>query len=244
MSKRSTTNGAFKLTRIKRRNVADDVYDQIRQAIVHRRFEPGERLNIPAIAKRFDVSQMPVRQAISRLAQSGLVEIKPRSGTFVAKLETREVIETFDLRRALECLAAETAVDEVTDAEADEIESVIDAMEQSMEGEPDPVRHDRLNTDFHRRIIALSRNEKLIDVYEQLNAHMKIARIHKRRTTWARRVAIEIKEHRQILRALRKRKGALLAEALSNHIERSKRVLTADLADDLDEARGTDCPRT
>ena len=106
-----------------------------------------------------------------------------------------------------------------------------------MQGEPDPIRHDRLNTDFHRRIIALSRNEKLIDVYEQLNAHMKIARIHKRRTTWARRVAIEIKEHRQILRALRKRKGALLAEALSNHIERSKRVLTADLADDLDEAK-------
>lgn len=235
MSRRTTTNGAVKLTRIKRRNVADDVYDQIRQAILNRSFDPGERLNIPAIAKRFDVSQMPVRQAISRLAQAGLVEIKPRSGTFVAKVEAREVIETFDLRRALECLAAETAVDEVTDAEADEIERLVDAMEQSMEGEPDAVRHDRLNTDFHRRIVALSRNEKLIDMYEQLNAHIKIARIHRQGTTWAQRVAQEIAEHRQILRALRKRKGVLLAEELSNHIERSKRVLTADLAEDLHE---------
>ena len=199
MSKRTMSNVAVKLTKIERRNVADDVYDQIRQAILNRSFNPGERLNIPSIAKRFGVSQMPVRQAISRLAQAGLIEVKPRSGTFVAKVEAREVIETFDLRRALECLAAETAVDEVTDAEADEIERVVDAMEQSMEGEPDTVRHDRLNTDFHRRIVALSRNEKLIDMYEQLNAHIKIARIHRGGTTWAQRVAQEITEHRQIL---------------------------------------------
>ena len=58
----------------------------------------------------------------------------------------------------LDWLAEETDVDEVTDAEADEIECLVDAMEQSMEGEPDPVRHDRLNSDFHRRIVALSRN--------------------------------------------------------------------------------------
>lgn len=150
-------------------------------------------------------------------------------------MEVREVIEAFDLRRALECLAAETAVDEVTDVEADEIECLVDAMEQSMEGEPDPVRHDRLNSDFHRRIVALSRNEKLIDMYAQLNAHTKIARIHRLGTTWAQRVALEIKEHWQILRALRKHKAALLAEALSDHIERSKRILTADLAEDPHE---------
>ena len=237
MGKRTTNDGAARLTRIKRRTVADDVYDQIRKAILNRSFDPGERLNIPAIAKRFDVSQMPVRQAISRLAQAGLVEIKPRSGTFVAKVEAREVIETFDLRRALECLAAETAATEATDAELDDIERLVNDMVRSMEGEPDPARHDRLNTEFHRRIVALSRNEKLIDMYEQLNAHIKIARIHRRGTGWAQRVALEMKEHRQILLALRNRHAGRLAQALSNHIERAKNVLAADVGEDMTDSR-------
>jgi DNA-binding GntR family transcriptional regulator len=60
MSGRTMRTASVKLTRIHRRNVADDVYDQIRQAILNRSFDPGERLNITAIAKRFDVSQMPV----------------------------------------------------------------------------------------------------------------------------------------------------------------------------------------
>ena len=60
---------------IARQRLSDVVYDQIRQAILDRRFEPGERLSIPDLAARFDVSQMPVRQAVERLQDDGLVRI-------------------------------------------------------------------------------------------------------------------------------------------------------------------------
>ena len=104
------------LTRIARRRISDDVYDQIREAILERTFQPGERLSIPDLARRFDVSQMPVRQAVGRLHDEGLVDVRPRSGTFVAQAEERDIAETFDIRRALERLAAESAVVNASEA--------------------------------------------------------------------------------------------------------------------------------
>ena len=227
---KNSSGGAAKLPKIRRRRIADEVYDRIRAAILEKNFLPGDRLNIPELATRFDVSQMPVRQAIGRLADAGLVEIKPRSGTFVAKIDAEDVAQSFEIRRALECLAGESAVQNVTDAELARIENLIVELEASVGANGDAERHDQLNTEFHRRIVALSRNGKLVEMYEQLNAHIKIARIHLSSGGWARRVDLEKKEHREIARALRERKASRLVKALRSHIERSKQVLIADLA--------------
>jgi DNA-binding GntR family transcriptional regulator len=223
------TNGAIRLTRIDRRRISDDVYDQIRRAILERQFVPGERLSIPELAARFDVSQMPVRQAIGRLSDEGLVDVRPRSGTFVAQVDARDIEETFEIRRALERLAAETATTNATPKDIEKLTELVDQMDTVGSENLDPEGHDRLNSDFHRRIIRLSGNQKLYEMYEQLNAHLKIARIHMSSNDWPSRVEREQAEHREIVAALRHGNSKALADALSRHITRSREALVADI---------------
>jgi DNA-binding GntR family transcriptional regulator len=227
MSKKPRADGFAK---IHRRRIADDVYERIRDAILTRGFLPGERVDIPALAKTFDVSQMPVRQAIGRLADAGLVEIFPRSGTYIAQIDPREIAETFEVRCALERLAAASAVRNATAADVEAIAALVDAMDETVDDSGRRRRHEELNTAFHRRIVELSGNRKLLEIYEDLEAHIKIARVHAASGEWRARVAQEQIEHRGIVDALRRRHAAEMADALTNHIRRAQRNLLADLA--------------
>jgi len=197
------------------------VYDALRQAILQRVFHPGERLDVDALARKFDVSAMPVRQAVHRLAAEGLMEVRPRSGTYVARLSARDVAETFDIRRALESLAAESAVRHLDDAALEEIRRLLDRMTG-----PD---RDTLNTRFHRLLIELSGSRRLVEMYDQLNAHIQIARIHQSTGDWPRRKEQERAEHEEIYEALKARDPRRLSAALASHIERAKQALIADL---------------
>jgi DNA-binding GntR family transcriptional regulator len=222
-------NGSIRLTPIDRRRISDTVYDQIRRAILERQVVPGERLSIPELAERFDVSQMPVRQAIGRLSDEGLVDVRPRSGTYVAQVDARDIEETFEIRLALERLAAESATKNVTAKDIEKLAELVDQMDTVGSENLDPEGHDRLNSEFHRRIIRLSGNQKLFEMYEQLNAHLKIARIHLSSSDWPFRVEREQAEHREIVAAMRHRNSRSLADALSRHISRSKEALVADI---------------
>lgn len=219
---------ARRRVRVPGRKLADAVHESLRADILARRYQPGERLDIPALARHFNTSQMPVRQAIGRLADAGLVEVRPRSGSYVARLETKEVADTFDVRCALEKLAAESAVRNVTDKDIEELEELVNEIDAAVET-GDAESHDELNSELHDRLIRLSGNNKLIEIYEELNAHIKIARIHLEHRDWANRTDLERAEHRAILDALEARSAERLSRALTEHIERSKAVLLADL---------------
>ncbi len=222
------TDGPFQP--IERRRMSDQVYEEVLNAILEHRFKPGERLSIPELSRSLDVSQMPVRQAIDRLSEEGLVEIRPRSGTFVAQADEREVAETFDIRRALDALAAETAVEHVTDHDLSDLEGLVEEMDGfAALGSEGMGRHDRLNWEFHLLIVRLSGNEKLHEMYKQLNAHLKIASVHVSSKDWAARVPRAQSEHRAMVQALRERSASQLASILAVHVERGKAALIRDI---------------
>jgi DNA-binding GntR family transcriptional regulator len=213
------------LRQIKRVRAADSIFVALRHAILEHDFLPGERLDIQWLAKKFDVSPTPVKNALHALASTGLVEIKPRSGTFVVSLTAADVAETFDIRRALECLAAESAVRNVNDAAIRQLSSLMDKMQHTRSVE----EHTRYNTEFHRTLMKLAGNRRLLDVYDDLNAHLRIARIHSTQQNWLSRVANEHAEHAEILEAIKKPNLAELQQALTRHISRAKEMLTRDL---------------
>ncbi len=215
---------------VERRRVSDSVYEELLRAILDHRFRPGERLVIPELANGLGVSQMPVRQAIDRLSEEGLVDVRPRSGTYVAQADEQEVAETFDIRRALDRLAAETAVLHVCDQDIDELEDYVRQMDGYAERESSEMgKHDRINWEFHLLIVRLSGNEKLYEMYKQLNAHLKIASVHVSNLDWASRVPQAQREHRAIVDALCERSSSELAKVLSVHVERSKAALIGDI---------------
>src|SRR5688572_10149403 len=130
-----------------RRRATDEVYDVMRRSILTNVFRPGQRLPIEEISKQLGVSLTPVRHAIQQLATEGLIEIRPRSGTFVASLDVQDIAETFDIRRALECLAAEHAVRNITDEQLRSARRLVWALSEPVESEESRTRHEANNSE-------------------------------------------------------------------------------------------------
>src|SRR6202140_2242262 len=127
----------MEFTKIQRERAVDSVYQAMRQAIVSCVIKPGERLNVEELAEKFGVSLTPVRGALQQLATEGLVEIRPRSGTFVASLTAQDVEETFQLRGALECLAAEEGLRNISPQQLRRLKELVRSLRKPVVTEED-----------------------------------------------------------------------------------------------------------
>ena len=200
------------LSRITRRRATDEVYDAMRQAILTRVFKPGERLQVEEISAKLGVSLTPVRHALQQLATEGLVDIHPRSGTYVSAVSPEDIEETFEIRCALECLAAERAVTRITPTQLARIRELLRILSRAVIGERSLKEHEKANVELHETIIEASGSRRIRELYDSLYAHIKIARIHTseahqdRRRDWTSRLEEEQKEHAAIVRALEARR--------------------------------------
>jgi len=225
----------MKLRRLTRKRATDEVYENLRAAILNRLFKPGERLQVDEIAERLGVSLTPVRHAIQQLATEGLIEIKPRSGTFVATLSLEDIEATFDVRIALECLAAEKAMDRIRPSDIQKLDELLEILHKPVNNEEAMRKHEKANSDLHLLLIEAAGNRRLTEIYAGLNAHLTIARIHAaeryliedRRPAQeiAKRFAAEQAEHDELIAALKARDLPRMQAAVRNHIGRAKSSL-------------------
>src|ERR1017187_1908908 len=219
----------MEMAKLQRDRLVDAVYQSLRQAILDSSIPPSERLNVEELAQKLGVSLTPVRHAVQQLATEGLLEIKPRSGTFVTELSAQNVEETLEIRRALECLAAETVVDKITHQDLRRLRELLKSLRKPVRSDRDRAGHDQDNSEFHCILIRASGNQRLAEIYETLNTHLKIARIHAPREDWLSRLDEEQAEHEEIVDALERRDADAAKQALTKHIRRAKDVLVAGI---------------
>jgi len=233
----------MEFSKIQRERAVDSVYQAMRQAIVTCAIKPGERLNVEELAEKFGVSLTPVRGAIQQLATEGLIEIRPRSGTFVANLNAQEVDETFKIRCALECLAGEQAIDRITPEQLRRLKDLIRALKKKIVTDEDRKAHEKDNSELHQIIVEASGNRKLKEMYNALNAHIKIVRIHAAEANWPLRLQEEQAEHEAIVHAIESRDPAALTAAMRKHIYRAKDAMLAALKASEDQSQPVPLPR-
>ena len=219
----------MEFSKIQRERAVDSVYQAMRQAIVSCAIKPGERLNVEELSQKFGVSLTPVRGAIQQLATEGLIEIRPRSGTFVANLNVQEVDETFKIRCALECLAAEDAAHRIAPEQLRRLKELLRSLKKKVVTDEDRKTHEKDNSELHLIIVEAAGNRKLREMYHALNAHIKIVRIHAAEANWPVRMQEEQAEHEAIVAALEARDGGTLIAALRKHIYRAKDSMLAAL---------------
>jgi DNA-binding GntR family transcriptional regulator len=213
---------------INKARISDQVYDYLRGEILTGRFAPGQRLNLEELVEQLKISKMPVKEAVGRLAVDGLLDVQAQRGTFVSRVDPRELQETFAVRCALEVLAGELAVERIKKADLEKLNKLIAEMEQST-SRTDVGRHLELNFQFHGLLVEVSDNRKLIEMYHRLRTPIQIAGIHYRSETWVARVAQEQKEHRAILRALQQKDAEAVARAIREHLKRGGTSLLDDV---------------
>jgi DNA-binding GntR family transcriptional regulator len=205
--------------------ISDQVYEYLRGEITTGRLVPGERLDLDQLVERLKVSKMPIKEALGRLATEGLVDIQSRRGTYVGRVDARDLEETFEVRRVLEMLAGELAVKRVRESDLARLRELI----VRMEGSSEVAAHVELNFQFHGLIVELSDNRKLIEMYERLSVPIQVAGIHYRSEGWLERLAQEQQEHRAIIKALASRDDEGVTRAISAHIKRGRRSLLDDV---------------
>ena len=218
------------LPRITHNRASDSVADTLRASILGSVFRPGQRLDVKLLSEQLGVSPTPVKDAINRLAAEGLIEIRPRSGTFVTDITPKMVEEIFEIRCALECLAAELTMARMTPALLARFSELTRQLELPVGSEVERTEHERANIALHMLFVESSGNQRLVEMYRSLNAHLTIARIHSRQRPDEHRLDAELKEHRALLAAVEAGDTKNLVKVLGDHIRRAGRNLVEDVA--------------
>jgi DNA-binding GntR family transcriptional regulator len=143
----------------------DEIVRVLEQEIMTAQLKPRERLDERALAARFGVSRAPVRDAIGRLASLGLVDVRPRSGSYVASLNVSEVIELLELMSGLEGLCAHHAAQRADATERGELERLADLCTKAASATTE--EYIDANNMFHEQIYMCARNRQLAGLARQ-----------------------------------------------------------------------------
>lgn len=203
-------------------------YERLRANMLLGTLKTGQVLRQEELARRFNVSRVPLREALSQLEADGLIEARPRRGYAVTLLEADEIVELFELRTVVEEHAGRVAARSRTPQDIEEVEKIVLTMDTLDTSDPEfRNRWTLLNYEFHNRIIASSRRKRLAKIAATL------------RSTTEPYVRVEIdltgdavdagRQHREMLEALRAGDSDGLAELSRQHVESTARRLLRGL---------------
>lgn len=147
------------------------VFDTVRQAIVQLRFRPGNLLSEAEVARQLGVSRQPVREAFIKLAEVGLVEVKPQRGTFVMLISIRQVQNVRFIREAIEVAVVRKAALEASPKRIEEFRALLEAQREA-ERTADHVEFMRLDEAFHQCLALSVDSEYAWRVLENLKVQM------------------------------------------------------------------------
>ncbi len=146
--------------------LADDVYEQILSAIVNGEITPGERLIQEKIAAEINISRTPVREALLRLEQEGVLELSGRKGFAIRQISQSEVSDLYGAREAVEGYGAYWVAANRTPQRLNAIKVKVDA-EQAVSNR-DVEAEFKLNRDIHRTIVEQTGNKVLLDMFDSI----------------------------------------------------------------------------
>lgn len=179
---------------------ADVVYRELRYQIFTKKRQPGERLPEESIAKELDVSRTPVREAIRRLATEGLVSLVPNVGARLANPDRQEILDTYEVREYLECLAARRAALCITPEQTARLQWTIDE-EETIFAEKNFEAYLDVNNRFHRTLAESSGNPILAEFVGNLLARTCVYMIFYE-SFFDMNTNPSLDEHRALLKAL------------------------------------------
>jgi len=200
------------------------VHDALRELIGHMDiYHSGPlRLDERALAEQLGVSRTPVREAISRLEQEGLVQNIARRGSFVIRKTKLEILDIVDVWAALESMAARLATIRASDEEIAELRKNFTTYDGD-EARAHIDEYSETNIDFHQTIMRLGKSDLILQMADQLFFHMRAIRAS---TIKDRdRVAQSVMDHTRIIEAIEDRDASHAEQLVRDHaLELAKHI--------------------
>lgn len=213
------------INQIHRTSLRDQVYQQLRNAIINLELEPGERVNDKLLAEEFGVSRTPVREALKRLEDEGLIISSPGSETKVSQVDNSQSRDAFTVVASLHELAACLAIPHLTEEQAVHMEKINADFELAIKNEK---RLDAIQLDdsFHGVILTASKNPEILVALERLMP--KIRRLELLKFS-AFDGMNSVKQHNDIIQSIKNNKSDLPELIKQNWLSLSSK-LTNDIS--------------
>ena len=182
-------------------SIADSVFDRIEADILNGKLKRGDVLTELRLCEMLSVSRTPVREALNRLRQEGLIE-ESGKGAVVVGITDRDLDDIYEIRLRVEGLATAMCADVITDSQLKQLEETVALQEfYTGRGEVDSIRN--LDSEFHRQIYSYCGSRMLSELLSDL--HRKVQRFRRSSVEHPERARQAAREHGEILDALKNR---------------------------------------
>lgn len=201
------------------RPLREIVYEQLKIQILTGKIAPGTRMMEVELAEDLGVSRTPVREAIRKLEKEALVVIEPRRGAYVSDVSVKEMVDTLVVREDLEALAASLTAKRITKEELEGLEKkVTDYSEAIASGDMEQII--RADESFHHKIVALSGNKALIQLFSSVQElSLRFRYLYYEDFTRYENMPVE---HKEILEAIKTGDGDAARIVSDNHVKKLK----------------------
>lgn len=208
----------------KQKTIGDYAYEHLREDIICLNLAPGERLSEVQLAQKYGIGRAPVRKALNRLEQEGLVCIKPQFGTIVSDISIRRGQDICDVRLLLECHAARIAAQKIGDDRLFELQRAFDRLER-MDARSEEYKQyvSEVDIQLHGAISESCGNAVIPEIIESYQP--EIQRIRYATRTWANRLEPSKSEMEKIFAALKRREPEVAAGAMEEHLRNLKAAI-------------------
>ncbi len=208
--------------RIHRETLSAQAYRALRQAILNRRYPPGARLVVRELAESLGLSPTPIKEALAALAREGLVRSVPHRGYQVPSLSAGEIQEIYELRDALEGLAARLAAQRGGPELAQSLEETLNRQREAARA-GDLEAYGNLDLAFHRLLWEASGNQRLRRMAENLDGQVRL--LISTSAAVPGRLPQALEEHRVILTRIASADPAGAETAMRAHVQNAWEAL-------------------
>ena len=201
----------------------------IKDSIKSGQFAPGQRLIASDLISRLGISAGPVREAVRKLTGEGLIEIQPHRGAVVRDLTRKDILEIYEMRAAIEGLAARLAAERINEGDNRKLLERAAAGSDEAFKSSDLSAYNEANHQFHDAIVAIANNQRVVSVAEQLVLPIYVLRYHQ--LLKASNIETSATEHRRIADAILGGEAERAERLMRKHVENSGQTLLETLAE-------------
>lgn len=211
-------------------NLNTPVYETLRNQIINFTLKPGQKLQDRQLSLQFGVSRTPVREALNKLVQEGFVRQTPGQGYFVKEISIKEIEDLYEVREALEVLAAQQATRNINNRQIKRLSEILRRHKTLIEKNEFESRILE-NADFHKTIALGSGNQYLYEIisyiFDKISNVHGIGSLTLQRTLQRKKIAYQ--QHEEIYKSLKEKDLPKLTKKLRKHISEAKKEVIKEV---------------
>jgi DNA-binding GntR family transcriptional regulator len=207
--------------------LSEDIADSIKTAIIKGKFKPGEKISEGELAESMGISRTPLREAFRRLENEGFIQIIPRKGAVVSRIDAKEAISLYEIKSVLEGLAARLAAANMKEKDIAKLEKINNELKELID-KNDLESFYRVHTRFHEGFVKACGNKRLIQMISNLNDHF--SRFGIISLTLPGQFEMAFQQHSEIIEALKSADEDLAEQKVKTNVLTGGRVLAEHLS--------------